>query len=332
MREENEEDELELPEDNFSRISSSSSLFNQINLINQQNTNTINTNTTNTNTIINLEGNKSEEEEGLSITRYTGELWNPLLKSKHFHWPEYRTKKLEDMEKDGWIIDPSKNPDIGITIRRFFHGFGKADGVVVGHLPGELNDGHTLWHVVHDDGDSEDISDDDLHLCREMFLKNNTQPHTIQKNSNRLFNPSSSSLSPPSSSHQLTNQQDINNDENLDHSSTIFRDSYPIGPDHQVEDIPDCINSNYNNNNNNDNNNNNNENEQDSFLISSSSEINTNEIVNMQEYKNFERLAWEILIFPGVITRYIGMPTEIVNSPRSSQSLPPSSSPSHITP
>jgi hypothetical protein len=41
--------------------------------------------------------------------------------------------------------------------RRFFAGHGASDGVVVAYLPAHLNEGVRLWHVEHDDGDTEDL-------------------------------------------------------------------------------------------------------------------------------------------------------------------------------
>ena len=42
-------------------------------------------------------------------------------------------------------------------MRRFFEGHGISDGTIVGFLPSHLNEGVRLWHLEHDDGDTEDL-------------------------------------------------------------------------------------------------------------------------------------------------------------------------------
>lgn len=42
-------------------------------------------------------------------------------------------------------------------VRRFFEGHGASDGVIVAYLPARLNEGSRLWHLEHDDGDTEDL-------------------------------------------------------------------------------------------------------------------------------------------------------------------------------
>jgi len=78
------------------------------------------------------------------------------------------------LEEDGWSTKRSQSEFIGKCVRRYFPGFGLADGAVVAHLTAEENDGHAMWHIVHEDGDSEDISEDDYELCHEMFVKDNS--------------------------------------------------------------------------------------------------------------------------------------------------------------
>jgi hypothetical protein len=61
------------------------------------------------------------------------------------------------MLEEGWTFDARVEKRIGLRVRRFFPGFGKSDGTIVAYLPPEVNEGECLWHVLHDDGDREDI-------------------------------------------------------------------------------------------------------------------------------------------------------------------------------
>jgi hypothetical protein len=226
------------------------------------------------------------KERVRGFMRYSGPLSNPLLKSRSFHWPEYRDQKLLDMAKEGWITDPAKHPWIGTTIRRFFVGVGKADGVIVGQLPAALNDGHCIWHIVHDDGDSEDLSDDDTKLCRQMLLRNDTQPRIPPNRIEYLFC-----------------------GKKLDMTFPLYRKNCQIGPDYQVQEIPDCtklsptdspVSS------------------QDASDLSSDSplpalEVGAGEsqepdsvVTASPEYQEFQRQAIALLLIPGIVTRYLG--------------------------
>jgi hypothetical protein len=74
-------------------------------------------------------------------------------------WLENRLK----MQGDGWAFENTEDlqrlhaepgPEyVGKKVRRFFKGFGKSDGRIVGFLPARLNDGVSLWHMEHEDGD-----------------------------------------------------------------------------------------------------------------------------------------------------------------------------------
>jgi hypothetical protein len=163
---------------------------------------------------------ESGKERVRGLMRYSGPLQNPLLKSRNFHWPEYRDQKLRDMAQEGWITDPKKNALIGTSIRRFFIGVGKADGVIVGQLPASLNDGHSHWHIVHDDGDSEDLSDDDTLLCRQMFLRNDSLPRIPPNRIEFLFRGKNSGPA--------------------DMTFPLYRKSCQIGADYQVQELPNC--------------------------------------------------------------------------------------------
>jgi hypothetical protein len=61
------------------------------------------------------------------------------------------------MLEEGWTFDARMEKRIGMRVRRFFPQFGKSDGTIVAYLSPEANEGECLWHVLHDDGDREDV-------------------------------------------------------------------------------------------------------------------------------------------------------------------------------
>lgn len=61
------------------------------------------------------------------------------------------------MLEEGWTFDARMEKRIGLRVRRFFPNYGRSDGTIVAYLPPEVNDGVCLWHVLHDDGDREDV-------------------------------------------------------------------------------------------------------------------------------------------------------------------------------
>jgi hypothetical protein len=84
---------------------------------------------------------------------------------------EERVREQEENKKarmaDGWIFDNDANELIGLPCRRFFSGCGN-DGTVLAYLPADKNEGMALWHVVHNDGDQEDLIEDDVRkACRQ---------------------------------------------------------------------------------------------------------------------------------------------------------------------
>jgi hypothetical protein len=69
-------------------------------------------------------------------------------------------KNKEAMAADGWVFvnDAHTFGFIGKRVRRFFRGHPFSDGQVVAFLPKEKNDDtEPLWHILHDDGDEEDL-------------------------------------------------------------------------------------------------------------------------------------------------------------------------------
>ena len=62
-------------------------------------------------------------------------------------------------EEEGWLEEGHEW--IGASLRRYFSGGVVSDGKVVRWLPAEGDD-FALWHMVHDDGDEEDLEEDEV--------------------------------------------------------------------------------------------------------------------------------------------------------------------------
>lgn len=61
---------------------------------------------------------------------------------------------------------------IGRKLRRFFKGHGKSDGIIVGYLPSNMNEGMELWRMEHQDGDEEDLDKQDIVKSIRWFEEN----------------------------------------------------------------------------------------------------------------------------------------------------------------
>jgi hypothetical protein len=61
---------------------------------------------------------------------------------------------------------------VGKTVRRYFPKFGISDGIIIAILPGEKNDGITLYRLIHNDGDREDLELNDLLVSLRYFENN----------------------------------------------------------------------------------------------------------------------------------------------------------------
>lgn len=81
------------------------------------------------------------------------------------------------MSEEGWQFDTTANPNdrIGKKARRFFKGFGRSDGVIVGFLPADKNDGTALYHMEHWDGDEEDLNESEAMLAIQMFEQDDAE-------------------------------------------------------------------------------------------------------------------------------------------------------------
>lgn len=70
----------------------------------------------------------------------------------------------------GWVFDANTIEVLGSKARRFFKGFGKSDGIIVGYLPAEKNDGLALYHMEHTDGDVEDLEEADVFKAIQRYV------------------------------------------------------------------------------------------------------------------------------------------------------------------
>ena len=66
------------------------------------------------------------------------------------------------LEREDWSFRAESSEHIGQAARRFFPGSGRSDGVIVGYLAPEINEGLELWRFEHADGDEEDMDEKDL--------------------------------------------------------------------------------------------------------------------------------------------------------------------------
>ena len=88
------------------------------------------------------------------------------------------------MLKEGWrfeepadITEEDENIKeqmgfIGKRLRRFFKGHGRSDGIIVGYLPSNKNEGMELWRMEHQDGDEEDLDRGDVLKSIRWFDEN----------------------------------------------------------------------------------------------------------------------------------------------------------------
>ncbi len=70
---------------------------------------------------------------------------------------------LSESFRNSVLADLDGASHIGRKVRRFFRSTdAPSDGVIMAFLPSFLNEGLALWHVMHDDGDEEDIDLNEL--------------------------------------------------------------------------------------------------------------------------------------------------------------------------
>eukprot|EP01038_Epipyxis_sp_PR26KG_P006885 gene6885-9433_t len=79
-------------------------------------------------------------------------------------------------EHEGWLTDPKSSRYVNQNVRQFYDdGKSYSDGRIVAYLPGNRNDGVTLYHAVYSDDDEEDL---DLEEVKNLiyWYKHNEQP------------------------------------------------------------------------------------------------------------------------------------------------------------
>ena len=89
------------------------------------------------------------------------------------------TKLSESMMKR--ILDEIEGVGyVGRKVRRFFRSTETpSDGSIVAYLPAFNNEGGALWHVLHDDGDEEDIDSNEVVKGTKAFDAGLTSPETV---------------------------------------------------------------------------------------------------------------------------------------------------------
>jgi len=66
---------------------------------------------------------------------------------------------------------------LGKSVRRFFKGHGSSDGKIVAWLPAnEQSTEPALWHMVHKDGDEEDLEADEVQTALDTFARDLQEP------------------------------------------------------------------------------------------------------------------------------------------------------------
>ncbi len=85
-----------------------------------------------------------------------------------------KEEERREMIEEGWTFDEVQCEFIGRRGRRYFSKFGTSDGVIVAMLPAERNEGVTLFRMVHNDGDREDLESEDLLTALRYFDSNCT--------------------------------------------------------------------------------------------------------------------------------------------------------------
>ena len=74
-----------------------------------------------------------------------------------------------EMLQGDWVTDPHQGHFIGHRVRKYHEGYGMINGIIEAYLPSSENAGDELWHVRHDDGDSEDFSENEMIASKAMY-------------------------------------------------------------------------------------------------------------------------------------------------------------------
>ena len=71
---------------------------------------------------------------------------------------DFSAERVPLFAEQAWL---EAGPHVGARIRQYFAGVGASEGTVVGYLPPDGAD-MALWHILHDDGDQEDLEESEL--------------------------------------------------------------------------------------------------------------------------------------------------------------------------
>lgn len=93
-----------------------------------------------------------------------------MLKPPPRRSPAMTAKAIRGMRMEGWQFPGDQGVDCWVSkhCRRFYDGK-PYDGTIVASLPAEENEGMPLWHLKHDDGDSEDLDEEEVQRFSKYF-------------------------------------------------------------------------------------------------------------------------------------------------------------------
>jgi hypothetical protein len=139
--------------------------------------------------------------------------------------------KRNNMKSEGWIFEGSDLTNaneelkhhlsfLGKKCRKFFQGHGKSDGTIIAYLPKEYNEGIALWHMAHDDGDSEDFDYNDVQTTIKYYdLNIQENDDMIEYSTCDVSDNEDDKKNSDDDSEQESDEGDFNNDE---HEQTLW--------------------------------------------------------------------------------------------------------------
>jgi hypothetical protein len=156
-----------------------------------------------------------------------------------------RARKNERMRKEGWLLENtelSKLPKlqneeesgydyVGLKVKKYFEGYGEAECTVVGYLPPSKNDGYALWHLVHEDGDSEDWDNEEI---LQHFPERPQRKHELVKEKNKSQNHANTLL--PHNRHHGESQEVLSSPVSENEVEKVNK--IRVGTDYQVSNLP----------------------------------------------------------------------------------------------
>lgn len=86
-------------------------------------------------------------------------------------------KAVRKMKSEGWCFAHDEGADSWVSKRcRKFYDGKPFDGTIIAFLPASENEGLPIWHLKHDDGDSEDLDEEEVKKYSALFQENVSRP------------------------------------------------------------------------------------------------------------------------------------------------------------